>query len=179
MNDKKLIFKKFISILVLLIVFYLLQTAVFSNFEIAGIVPNFMIILVSFFGFMHGKRDGMFVGFLTGVLLDVTTGGLFCEYALILLYIGYFNGLMRQFFYGDDIKLPLLFVAISDLMYGFCVYMISFFPRQKYDIGYYFNNVMMPEVMYTVLLAIVLYVPFVQMISWIDKQDKRSTRTIV
>ena len=62
--------------MILLIFFcFLLQSTLFQNiFAAAEIAPNFMVILTVSFGLMRGKREGMFVGFLGGILSDLFFG---------------------------------------------------------------------------------------------------------
>ena len=47
---------------VMVIVLFLLETTVFHYFEIASVKPNLLLILTASFGFMEGKREGMYVG---------------------------------------------------------------------------------------------------------------------
>ena len=60
-------------IMILLIFFcFLLQSTLFqSTFAVADVAPNLMVILTVSFGLMRGKREGMFVGFLGGILSDL------------------------------------------------------------------------------------------------------------
>ena len=41
-----------------------LQCTVFKALSIASISPNLLIVVVASFGFMRGKKEGLFVGFL-------------------------------------------------------------------------------------------------------------------
>mgnify|MGYP000299666988 FL=1 len=86
---------------------FLLQTTIFQTLALASIAPNLMIILTASFGFMRGKKSGMFVGFFCGLFMDVFSGNLIGFYALLYMVIGYLNGFFRRLFYAEDIKLPL------------------------------------------------------------------------
>lgn len=48
-----------------------LTGTVFQTLSIASIVPNLLLILTVSFGFMRGKKEGMFVGFFCGLLIDI------------------------------------------------------------------------------------------------------------
>ena len=54
--------RKIILFLIISICF-LLQSTVFRALSFAGIIPNLSIIVVSAFGLMRGKKEGMWVGF--------------------------------------------------------------------------------------------------------------------
>ena len=63
-----------IAIAILLIVCFILQTTVFKVLAVAGISPNLLIIVTAAFGFMRGRKEGMFVGFFAGLLIDLFYG---------------------------------------------------------------------------------------------------------
>ncbi len=55
--------------LMLILVGYLIQSTMIRVLPMGGVAPNFLIILTSCFGFMRGKKDGMFIGFVSGLSL--------------------------------------------------------------------------------------------------------------
>ena len=78
-------------IMILLIFFcFLLQSTLFqSTFAVADVAPNLMVILTVSFGLMRGKREGMFVGFLGGILSDLFFGSALGFTALLYVTLGY------------------------------------------------------------------------------------------
>lgn len=93
-----------ITVFLIIAVCYLLQSTVFQALSFASISPNLMIVVVSAFGFMRGKKEGLWIGFFTGLLLDIFTGSILGFYALLYMYVGYFNGFFRKMFYPEDIN---------------------------------------------------------------------------
>lgn len=59
---------------IIIIICYLLQTTLFSALSFASISPNLLIVVVSSFGFMRGKKEGLFIGFFCGLILDIFAG---------------------------------------------------------------------------------------------------------
>ena len=115
-----------ITVFLIIAVCYLLQSTVFQALSFASISPNLMIVVVSAFGFMRGKKEGLWIGFFTGLLLDVFTGSILGFYALLYMYVGYFNGFFRKMFYPEDIKLPMLLIAVSDFSCSLIIYFLLF-----------------------------------------------------
>ena len=115
---KALKIKRFAVTAVILLTAYLLQCTVFSFLELAGIRPNLLIIVTAAFGFMRGSREGMLVGFFSGLFVDIQFGDMIGFYALIYLLIGFINGLFEQMYFDEDIKLPLFLIVISEFIYG-------------------------------------------------------------
>ena len=63
------------SIEFLLVFFcFILQCTLFKFISLGGITPNLLIILTSAFGFMKGRTEGMYVGFFSGLMMDVLFG---------------------------------------------------------------------------------------------------------
>ena len=122
---KSIKIRRVIVTAVILLAAYLLQTAVFPALEIAGVKPNFMLIVTASFGFMRGSREGMLAGFVSGLMIDIQYGDMIGFYALIYLIAGYLNGIFEQIYFDEDIKLPLLLIAGSDLLYGTAVYFLT------------------------------------------------------
>ncbi|NLG04988.1 MAG: rod shape-determining protein MreD [Clostridia bacterium] len=153
---------------------YLLQCSVFQKISLGGIVPNILIIITSSFGFMRGKREGLFIGFFAGVLIDIFYGDILGFYALIYMVIGYLNGFFRLLFYPEDIKLPMILISGSELLYCFFSYIFLFLLRSKFNFKFYFVNVILPEIVYTVLVTLIFY----KIILWInEKLEAREKRS--
>ncbi len=171
--------KRFIVSVLLIIICFLLQTTVFKGVAFGGIVPNLMIVLTASFGFMRGKKTGLIMGFCCGFLCDIFFGSVLGLNAMIYMYIGYANGKFSRIFFPDDIKLPLVLILVSDLVYGFLYYIILFLMRGRFNISYYAVHIILPEVVYTILVTLLLY----PLVLWINKKievsEKRSERKFV
>lgn len=103
--------KKFLTVAVLIWVFFLLQTSVCPWIAFGSIKPNLLVILVASIGFMEGSKAGMWTGFACGLLADLfaangvslisqngATGDLLGFYALLFLYVGYLCGQANRLF---------------------------------------------------------------------------------
>ena len=121
----------------------------------------------------------MLVGFSCGLLLDFFSGSVLGLYALLYLYLGYLSGFFKKIFFGDDLKLPLILIGSSDIIYGIIVYIVLFLFRKQYNIGFYLTSVILPETVYTVLVSIPIYYLILEINRWLDKDDKRSSRSLV
>lgn len=157
-----------------LIAAFLLQVTLFQGLSMASTKPNLILIIVFIFSFMRGQRAGIWVGFAGGLLLDIYYGDSIGFYAMIYMYIGYFNGIFYKLFYDEDITLPLLLIFISNMLYGFSVYVIRFLLRGRLDFGYYAEHVMIAETIYTMVVAILIYRPILKINRILEKIEKRS-----
>jgi rod shape-determining protein MreD len=162
-----------IVVAIMIIIGYLLQTTLFKSITLAGIVPNILLIITSAFGFMRGKNEGMCIGFLSGLLIDIFFGKIIGFYALVYMFIGFVNGFFRRIFYPEDIKLPMILIGLSDLLYCFLCYIFLFLLRGKLHLSYYFVHIMLPEVVYTVLVTLVIYKGILYTDEWLEGFESR------
>ena len=170
--------RKIVTICIVLLCF-LLECTVFQSLSLASVTPNLLIVATSAFGFMRGKKEGMFVGFLSGLLIDIIFGELIGFYAIIYTLIGYANGFFKRIFYDDDIKLPLILITASDFLYGNIVCLFLFVMRSKFRYWYYLKNIIIPELIYTILVTLVLYQIILHINKKLELEEKRSASKFV
>jgi len=163
----------------MVIVCFILQSTLFKSLSFGGISPNLLIIVTSAFGFMRGKKAGLSIGFFCGLLQDIFFGQAIGFYALIYMYIGFTNGIFNRFFYQEDIRMPLALISISDLAYSMICYVLLFLLNAKFNFGYYFKHIIMPEVVYTILITIIIYPVILLIHKSLEKKEKRSEKKFV
>lgn len=165
-------FRKIILFIIIAISF-LLQTTVFRVLTFANIGPNLLIIVVSSFGFMRGKKEGLWIGFFCGLLVDIFFGFYLGVYALLYMYIGYFNGMFQKRFYPDDIKLPMILIGSSDIVCNLIIYFLMFLMRNRFKFWYYLKAVIIPEFVYTMVITIFLYFILLKINQHLEEYEKR------
>lgn len=163
-------------IALLIIGSFILQCTVFQGLALASISPNLLLIVTSSLGFMRGEREGLVIGFFCGLLMDIFFGSLLGFYGLLYMFLGYGSGLFHMVFYDEDIKLPMIWIALSELVYGLSVYFFMFLMRSKFEFGYYFIHIILPELVYTVALTILLYRPIQKFNELLDRLSGDTVR---
>lgn len=161
---------------IIIIICFLLQTTVFQSLTFANIAPNILIIVVSSFGFMRGRKSGMIVGFICGLLVDIFCGFYLGIYALIYMYVGFINGIFQKKFYPDDIKLPMLLIGSSDIAANLVVYFVMFLFRRRFDFLYYLKSIILPEFVYTMVITIFLYIILLKINQKLEASEKRRAK---
>ncbi len=171
--------KRKIVIAVIIIVCFLLQCTVFKTLEIASISPNLLIVTTAAFGFMRGKKEGLWVGFFSGLLMDLTFGSVLGFYALLYMTIGYVNGFFKKDFFPDEVRLPILLIACSDLICNLIIYFILFWFRGRFNVVHYLLRTILPELVYTMVVAILLYFILLKINQRLEKNEQRSEAKFV
>lgn len=168
-----------VTIFFIIVICFLLQSTVFQSLSFASISPNLLIVVVSSFGFMRGRKEGMWIGLFCGLLLDIFFGDVFGFYTIVYMVIGYINGMFRKIFYPDDIKLPMMLILGSDLVLGLIMYLLRFLPRKKVHFGYYLGHIIIPEMVYTLVITLGLYFILLKINQHLEKIEKRSAAKFV
>lgn len=170
--------KKKIFAAVTIFVCFLLQSTLFAQFAIGGIRPNLLMIAVAAFGFLEGKRTGIYAGFFSGILLDVSFGYFYGLNALLYMYVGYLCGYLKKYIFSKDVKLPLLFIVCSDLLYNVVYYILAFVLRGHFNVMYYLRSIILPEVVYTTVMACILYPMISFVMKYFEVQEKGDQQVV-
>jgi rod shape-determining protein MreD len=124
---------------------------------------------------MRGERTGLLVGFFCGLLIDIFYGDAIGLHAMMYMYIGYLNGKFNGIFYPEDIKLPMGLIVISDLLYGLTTYFLQFLMRSRFAFQFYFMNIILPEIVYTILTTLLLYPIILWINTRLDDKEKAAS----
>lgn len=159
--------------LLFIILAFTIQHCIFPLMPFLSASPNLLLILVFTFGFIYGKEAGMLYGLVAGVLLDLFGGGPFGFYTLIYIYIGYINGICTKYYYEDYITLPLVLCVINELAYNLYIYVFRFLLRNRLDFFYYVKEIIIPEIIFTVVMTLFFYRLFLFASRKLEELDTR------
>ena len=171
--------KRKVVVIILVLICFVLQCTVLKAIPFTKVVPNLLVVVTSSFGFMRGKKEGLFVGLCSGILIDLIYSDVLGFYSLLFMYIGYLNGFFKNMFYDDDIKLPMILITLSDFIYGCIIYIFSFLLRGRLDCFFYLKTIIIPEVIYTVVVTLVFYRLIRGINRRLEEEEKRSATKFV
>lgn len=146
-----------VTLFILIILTALAQNCLFQLFQIAYIKPNLLLILTVSFGLMQGKQEGLWVGFFSGLALDLLFPQAPGLEALVYMWIGYGSGCCYRIFYDDDIKTPVMLVSAAGLIYGLYHYILTFLLRGRIHFFYYLGRIILPEILYSIVMTFIIY----------------------
>lgn len=167
---------RFIIVIAELIVCYIFQTAVWTGLTINNAVPDLMMIVVVAIAHIKGSNAGIIYGFCAGMLMDLTYGKHLGYYALIYMFCGFLCGLLQRFFRKDDNVSPLILCGTAVFLSQSILYVSEFLMRGRLKFGFYFGNIILPKMVYTVLISAVLYKLIQFSILWSIRYEKRDVK---
>ena len=171
--------KRALAYALLILGVFLVQNNVFAASPLVITVPNLLLILVFCFGFMRGSFEGMLIGFVCGLLTDLFFGSTIGLSALIFAVLGYGIGLLGRTYYTEYVSLPLLLCLLSDLVYLLGVYVFAILLAGGRGFIPYLTKIVLPEMLYTGLMAILLYPLFRQVEKGISRWETKRTQNYV
>ena len=166
--------KRIIVSAISIILSFIFQTAVFGLFKLADTAPNIMLILVVSIAVMRGQKEGMIVGFFSGLMLDIFYSSYLGILAFVFMLFGFVNGLFNRIYYAEDTFLPLVLIAINDIIYGIVMYIGCGLLKNHLHFFLYIKKIILPEIVYTVAVALIFYRIYLRMNNWLEKSEKGS-----
>ena len=138
-----------------------------------------MLVVTSSFGFMRGRKSGIAVGAISGLLVDIFWGQLLGFHTLLYTVIGYLNGSFERLFYDEDVKLPIVLISASEFLYGICIYVFVYMRQGDFAFGTYLFSIIIPELVYTILVTLILYQVILHINRKLESEEQRSASKFV
>lgn len=139
------------------VILFVLQTGVFSEIALAGVVPDLLLILVISVAFMRGRIPAMLTGMVAGLMMDCTYCSVIGIFALFYMIIGYLAGYSHKVYDENDYTIPLVLIGAGELLFNLMYFIVFLLLDGKLNLGFYLVRFMFPKVIYTVLVSIVFY----------------------
>ena len=136
---------------------YVLQTSFMPMFSYGGISVNFMLLFTMSIAFILGHRYGVFIGFATGLLQDLSTGTYFgCDIFSFML-IGLLCGKFSDHIFKDQIFLPILASLFVTTLHYFIIAAFIFMLGYKLNLQLNLQYTLIPMICYQFVFAYPIY----------------------
>lgn len=166
--------RRYIYLLLLNIICFVLQATVFRHLPLGGVTPNILIMITAASGLMYGRKLGMYSGVIGGLLIDAMFNSVIGLTILIYAFIGYVNGMLNKLYFKDKLYIPAITIVLSDLAYGILYYICRFVLRGRMDFPYYLIHVMMPEAVYTLIVGLLIYLVMRRIKEYFNPEERVS-----
>lgn len=154
---KKGIVKRVIVLAILIILNFTLQSTIFSSNDMSGITGNLLLVLTVSFGLMRGRKEGMLIGFFSGMLMDTYLLTVLGPFMFLYMSIGYLAGYFEKNFTSVDVSLPMLCAFGAESCYNIYVIFLFFILQGRLNFAEYIKTVVIPDTLITTLLMVILY----------------------
>ena len=166
--------RRIVTILILILISFLLQTAAFSFENISGMAPNLMLILTMSFGIMRGRKEGLLTGFVCGFLYDIFFGTMIGPFMFLFMIIGYSNGAFHKEFLMEDIMMPVFIISADEVLFDLIEYIFGFLLRNRVNVFFFIKTVFLPRLLMTLLATVIIYRVLVSINKYLKKRVAES-----
>lgn len=92
---------------------FIVSVVVFAQFPIAGVRPEIMLLVAICAGLVGGAERGAWVGFIAGLLVDLTLHGTLGVSAFCFTVVGFFVGMISEILPGRSHLLSVVITAAA------------------------------------------------------------------
>ena len=149
--------KRVLVTVISIAVMSVLQMIVLPHVDFLIALPNLLLIIVMASGFLFGKSYGLFVGALTGMLLDAVGTGTPGFHTLILMWIGFGDGVLSEKMESEIIPVLFIILLVNELVYHLYQFVFGFLVGNHFSLLPYLQEVLIPEVLLTLLVFLPVY----------------------
>lgn len=152
--------KKTLTIILLIIIFliiYLLQSNLFSWFNLAGIKPNLFVIFVLIIGLFSGRSMGATFGIILGIMLDFFIGKSVGISGIMLGAIGFLGGVLDKNFSKDSRFTMIIMIIIATCFYEIGGHLFNYFVNNANVDILLFIKILIIENFFNIMITIALY----------------------
>lgn len=168
-----------LMIIITFLIIYLLQSNLFSWFNLAGIKPNLFIILVLMIGLFSGESRGITLGIIFGISLDFFIGKSVGISGIMLGAIGFLGGYLDKNFSKDSRLTMIIMIVLSTCLYEVGSYLFNYFVNDANISLWLFIKMLIIENVFNIIITIILYPIIVKLgyqLEKIYKENKILTR---
>ena len=146
-----------VSLVIIFILTYFLQTTFFANFTIANVMPNIFIILILYIGLYMGRCMGTIYGIAYGIFLDIWIGRNIGITSACLAIIGLLGGVFDKNFSKDSRITIIIMGALCTIISEIINYVLRHIALGTNIEIMLFIKTLSIETLYNVLLIVILY----------------------
>ena len=166
-----------IAIILLFIFIYVLQANFFTEFKIAGVMPNLFIILMLYVGLFMGRSSAITYGIILGLLIDIFIGRKLGITSIMLAIIGVTADLFDKNFSKDSRITVMAMVGISTIIYEVGAYFFSYILLDINVEIFAFAQILLIETIYNIILTIILY-PLMQLTGYDVEEEYKGSKVL-
>ena len=143
---------------IVLVLFFLLQSSGLATFKLFGVFPQLMLVFTVFAGFFFREYSGIVYGFVSGLLLDSISTGIFGFNTIVLAFIGFACGITMTYLLNNNF----ISAVVTSFGFTFLYFLLKwlFFSVFVSDSPSFFLVKYFFEAIYTSVLGIIIYLLF-------------------
>lgn len=145
--------KMVVSWAIIIILMYTAQTSLLTFIDFNGVSVNLMLLLTVSAAFIHGWMPGVAMGFVTGLLQDLTTGSYFGCATFSYMTIGFLFGKFSVHVFKEQFFFPVLSAPLAAVMHFLITTALILLLGYNVNFFYASQKILLPFVIYQLFFA--------------------------
>ena len=145
--------KMIISWSLIILLTYTAQTSLFTLIDFHGVSVNLMLLLVVSVAYIHGWKYGVGLGFIAGLLQDLTTGGFFGCATFTYMVIGLLFGKFATHVFKEQFLFPVMSAPVAAVIYFAFMTTLIYLLGYKIDLIKSTQTILLPLICYQLVFA--------------------------
>ena len=92
------------------------------------------------------------------------------------MYVGYYSEIFYKEYEKVEVLIPLAMIMLSDFIYEFLSYIGNFLLHNRLNADYFIMKFIIPEMVYTLVVALVFYYPLMKLDALLDVKWKKRNK---
>lgn len=145
--------KMIVSWTIIIVLMYTAQTSLLTFLDYDGVSVNLMLLLTVSVSFVHGWQPGLGMGFITGMLQDLTTGSYFGFATFSYMLIGFLFGKFSVHVFREQFFFPVLSAPLAAVMHFSITMALIFLIGYRVNLVYAVQTFLIPLTCYQLIFA--------------------------
>lgn len=145
--------KMVISWALIILISYTAQTSLFTFIDFHGVSVNLMLLLTVSVAYIHGWKMGVAMGFVTGLLQDLTTGSYFGCATFIYMTIGLLFGKFATHVFKEQFFFPIMSAPVAAVIYFAFMTILIYLLGYQIDLLKSMQTILLPLIFYQLVFA--------------------------
>jgi len=142
---------------IIIIVSFVLQTAIFHQIPYIGVKPDLTTAVVVSLSIILGKDGGAIAGFAGGMIHDVMFSKPVGVDALSYMIVGYLVGMNSERIFKDNLVVPIIFTLGATVLRHSIIIFFYYVFNMGIPFLYYIRNIVLLEGLYNCITAVIIY----------------------
>ena len=132
---------------------YVLQTSLLPRLSYHGVTTDLLLLMAVSFAFLRGLHQGALMGFLLGLMYDLSTGTFFGVHTLSLTLIAIFFGRFSDRVFKEQFFLPVMASVLATAFNYFILALLMLLLGYRFNLMTHIHDVLLPMFVYQLALA--------------------------
>ena len=145
--------KMIVSWALIILLLYTAQTSLFTFISFNGVSVNLMLLLTVSVAYIHGWKYGFAIGFITGLLQDLTAGSYFGCVTFTYMTIGLLFGRFATRVFKEQFFFPVMSAPVAAVIYFAFMTVLIYLLGYKINLIHSMQAILLPLVCYQLVFA--------------------------